>query len=107
MIRNYRLRTMKKMAVPCIKCENAAFAYENKTVISDLTFTVNEGDYLCIIGENGTGKSTLMKGLLGLKKPVAGSVMLGEDIRTDQIGYVPQTTAPQRDFPASVWEVVL
>ena len=107
MIRNYRRRTMKKMAVPCIKCENAAFAYENKTVISDLTFTVNEGDYLCIIGENGTGKSTLMKGLLGLKKPVAGSVTLGEDSRTDQIGYVPQTTAPQRDFPASVWEVVL
>ena len=107
MIKNYHRRGMKRAAVPCISCEHITLAYEKQTVVSDLSFTINEGDYVCIIGENGTGKSTLMKGILGLKKPVSGSIELGEEIRTNQIGYVPQTTAPQKDFPASVWEVVL
>lgn len=91
----------------CLKCDNVSFSYENQTVVSDLSFTVSEGDYLCIIGENGTGKSTLMKGMLGLKKPAGGKIMLGEGIRQSQIGYVPQQTPAQKDFPASVWEVVL
>lgn len=107
MIKNYHRRAMKRVSVPCIQCENVTLAYEKQTVLSDLSFTINEGDYVCIIGENGTGKSTLMKSLLGLKKPVSGSILLGEGISTNQIGYVPQTTAPQKDFPASVWEVVL
>lgn len=91
----------------CLICDRVTFAYENQTVVSDLSFHVENGDYLCIIGENGTGKSTLMKGILGLKKPVSGSISFGEDICQTQIGYVPQQTLTQRDFPASVWEVVL
>lgn len=91
----------------CLTCDNVTFSYENQIVVSNLSFTVNEGDYLCIIGENGTGKSTLMKGMLGLKKPSAGKIALGEGIRLNQIGYVPQQTPAQKDFPASVWEVVL
>lgn len=91
----------------CIQCNHVTLSYENQVVVSDLSFTVREGEYLCIIGENGTGKSTLMKGLLGLKKPASGSIMLGTGIRRSQIGYVPQQTPVQRDFPASVWEVVL
>ncbi|MBQ7839956.1 MAG: ABC transporter ATP-binding protein [Lachnospiraceae bacterium] len=91
----------------CIKCEHVTFSYENQVVVSDLSFQVQAGDYLCIIGENGTGKSTLMKGLLGLKKPAAGVITLGEGIRQNEVGYVPQQTENQKDFPASVWEVVL
>lgn len=91
----------------CLKCDHVSFSYENQVVVSDLSFTVEEGDYLCIIGENGTGKSTLMKGMLGLKKPSAGKIILGEGIRPSEIGYVPQQTPAQKDFPASVWEVVL
>lgn len=91
----------------CIQCNHVTLSYENRVVVSDLSFTVEQGDYLCIIGENGTGKSTLMKGLLGLKKPAAGSIVLGDSIRRSQIGYVPQQTPVQRDFPASVREVVL
>lgn len=91
----------------CLKCEHVTFAYENQAVVSDLSFTVEAGDYLCIIGENGTGKSTLLSGLLGLKKPAAGTITLGEGIRQNQVGYVPQQTLAQRDFPASVREVVL
>ena len=91
----------------CLKCEHVSFAYENQTVVSDLSFQVEEGDYLCIIGENGTGKSTLMRGIVGRTRPSLGTVAVGDGTRQNQIGYVPQQTPVQSDFPASVWEVVL
>lgn len=90
-----------------ISCENLSFAYDGVTVLSGLNFQIEQGDYLCIIGENGSGKSTLMKGLLGLKKPEKGSVTFGEGLVSTEIGYLPQQTPVQKDFPASVIEVVL
>jgi len=90
-----------------ITCQDAAFAYDGNTVVGDLNFDVCGGDYLCVVGENGSGKSTLIKGLLGLKAPQKGSVLMGEGLKPNQIGYLPQQTAAQRDFPASVYEVVL
>ena len=90
-----------------ISCENLAFAYDGFTVLQDLNFKIEQGDYFCILGENGAGKSTLMKGLLGLKKPSSGKVIFGEDLRAKEIGYLPQQTPVQKDFPASVQEVVL
>lgn len=86
---------------------NVSFAYEGQTALSEVNFEVNIGDYLCIIGENGAGKSTLMKGILGLKKPLTGNILTGEGIKSNEIGYLPQQTAIQKDFPASVFEVVL
>ena len=90
-----------------IKCENVSFAYEGQTAVSDITFEVNPGDYLCIVGENGAGKSTLMKGLLRLKKQAAGRIEFGDGLLAKEIGYLPQQTIVQKDFPASVYEVVL
>lgn len=90
-----------------IACQNAAFSYEGHTVVEGLDFEVNPGDYLCIVGENGSGKSTLVKGLLRLKTPNAGQVVVSDALQSGGIGYLPQQTAPQKDFPASVWEVVL
>ena len=90
-----------------ISCKNLSFAYDGVTVLHGLNFEIEQGNYLCIMGENGAGKSTLMKGLLGLKKPSGGKVTFGEDLRTREIGYLPQQTPVQKDFPASVWEVVL
>ena len=90
-----------------IECNNICLAYENNIVVKDLSFSVNKGDYLCIIGENGSGKSTLMKALLGLKKVEKGNISLGEGLKQNEIGYLPQQTGIQKDFPASVWEVVL
>ena len=90
-----------------LKCENLCFSYDGVTVVKDLNFTVEEGNYLCIIGENGAGKSTLIKGLLRLKKPSSGTVEMGEGLRASEIGYLPQQTQIQKDFPASVREVVL
>lgn len=85
--------------------DQVSLAYEKRAVLSDLSFTVEEGDYLAVIGENGTGKSTLLKGMLGLLKPSAGEISLG--IKKTQIGYLPQQTSAQRNFPASVEEIVL
>lgn len=90
-----------------LTCDGVSFAYENQIVVKQLSFQVTEGDYLCIVGENGTGKSTLIKGLLGLKKPYKGAITTSEGLRATEIGYVPQQTAAQKDFPASVYEVVL
>jgi len=88
----------------CIKDLN--LGYEGRQVVSGLTFDVNEGDYLCIVGENGSGKSTLMKTLLSLKTPMSGLIEFGDGLRQNEIGYLPQQTAVQKDFPASVREVV-
>ena len=90
-----------------IQCENAGFAYDGRTVLEGVNFSLNAGDYLCVVGENGSGKSTLIKGLLGLKKPDRGTVRFGDGLKSTEIGYLPQQTQLQRDFPASVGEVVL
>ena len=90
-----------------IACRNAAFAYEGKAVVQGLNFEVNRGDYLCVVGENGSGKTTLMKGMLGLLRPASGSIEMGEGLKHAEIGYLPQQQPAQKDFPASVYEVVL
>jgi len=81
--------------------------YDTGIVIRDLEFRVEAGDYLCVVGENGSGKSTLMKGLLKLKTPAAGEIETGDGLKANEIGYLPQQSAAQKDFPASVCEVVL
>lgn len=90
-----------------LKCENASFAYDGRTVLENVSFSLDAGDYLCVVGENGSGKSTLIKGLLGLKAPESGTISYLDDLRSTEIGYLPQQTRTQRDFPASVSEVVL
>lgn len=90
-----------------IKCDSVTMSYEGVSVFTDLSFELNKGNYLCIVGENGSGKSTLMKGMLGLLKPTKGSIIYSDGLVQNQIGYLPQQSAVQRDFPASVYEVVL
>ncbi len=89
-----------------ITCEKACFAYEGRNIIQNLDLQIERGEYLCVIGENGSGKSTLIKGLLGLLPPVRGKVSYGDGLTRSEIGYLPQRTDVQNDFPASVWEVV-
>lgn len=90
-----------------ITCSHVDFGYENHDAVVDLTMEVNEGDYLCVVGANGAGKSTLVKGLLGLLAPTGGSLVVAETLKRTGIGYLPQQTATQKDFPATVREVVL
>ena len=90
-----------------IICKDVTLGYEGKTVCEGLNFSINQGDYLCIVGDNGSGKTTLTKALLSLKAPLSGSISFGEGITKKDIGYLPQQTEIQKDFPASVEEVVL
>lgn len=90
-----------------LSCENVSLGYEGDIMLSDVNFQLDGGEYLCIVGENGAGKSTLMKGLLRLKKPVSGRIVTGDGLKPNEIGYLPQQTNAQKDFPASVAEVVL
>lgn len=90
-----------------LECKNLTLGYGTKTVIENLSFSVNKGDYLCIVGENGSGKTTLMKTILRLLKPLAGTITTGDGLLPDEISYLPQQTDVQRDFPASVQEIVL
>lgn len=89
-----------------IKVENVSLGYEGKAIVSELNFEVNRGDYLCIVGENGSGKSTLMKTLLGQKNVLSGKIEFGDELKQNEIGYLPQQTEVQKDFPASVKEIV-
>ena len=90
-----------------ITCRDLTLGYDNEVILKGLDFTVNSGDYLCIVGENGSGKSTLMKTILGLTPPLGGEILWGEGLDVNAIGYLPQQTLVQRDFPASVREIVL
>lgn len=90
-----------------ITCQDASFGYEGNIAVSGLNFEVRRGDYLCVVGENGSGKSTLIKGLLHLKNPIEGSVRMGDGLQPSDIGYLPQQTVAQKDFPASAYEVVV
>lgn len=92
---------------PFIICEHVDFGYENHDAVVDLNLEIYPGDYLCVVGENGSGKSTLIKGLLGLLKPTGGDLYVSEELKRGGIGYLPQQTAAQKDFPATVYEVVL
>ncbi|MBQ7969605.1 MAG: metal ABC transporter ATP-binding protein [Treponema sp.] len=88
-------------------CKNVSLGYDSRIILSNLNFQINKGDYLCIVGENGSGKSTLMKTLLKLHKPLSGEIKIGDGLLDDEIGYLPQQTEVQKDFPASVKEIVL
>lgn len=90
-----------------IYCNDLTFKYDGHIALQNATFHVNEGDYLGIVGENGSGKSTLIKGILNLKAPSSGTISFGEGLSLNDVGYLPQQTAAQKDFPASVYEVVL
>lgn len=90
-----------------IICRNLAIGYDGKAIVQNMNFSVNTGEYLCVIGENGAGKSTFRKTLLGLQPPIQGEILFGDNLKQNEIGYLPQQTEVQKDFPASVREIVL
>ncbi len=88
-------------------CQNLCVGYDGKPVLQDLNFEVFAGDYILIVGENGSGKSTLMKTILNLQSPISGRIITGDGLKKNEIGYLPQQNIIQKDFPASVMEIVL
>ena len=93
--------------MPLLECRNLSLGYNKNVLVRNLSFKVNAGDYLCIVGENGSGKTTLMRTVLGLQRAMDGQIIFSDGLEKNQIGYLPQQTQVQRDFPASVLEIVL
>lgn len=90
-----------------LKTEHLSCGYDDHAVVRDLSFGIESGSYVCVVGENGAGKSTLVKTLMGLLPPLDGTVETGEGLTRREIGYLPQQSPVQRDFPATVREIVL
>ena len=95
------------MNASLIEVNDVTLGYEGQPVWEHLSFRIGRGDYLAIVGENGSGKSTLLKSLLGLLKPMSGIIERADSLKAGAIGYLPQQTKAQKDFPATVYEVVL
>lgn len=89
------------------ECKKLSIGYGNKAICKNINFEVNKGQYICIIGENGCGKSTLIKTILGLNKSLSGKVVFNKDFQISSIGYLPQQSDMQKDFPATVKEVIM
>lgn len=90
-----------------LSARDLSIGYDGRTILSNIDFKIHSGDYFCIVGENGSGKSTLMKTILGLQPAISGEIVFGDGLNKNQIGYLPQQTDLQKDFPASVYEIVL
>jgi zinc transport system ATP-binding protein len=90
-----------------VSCEKTSFGYDGSPVVSNLNWSVRGGDYLCIVGENGSGKSTVVKGILRLIPPLSGKLIFGEGLKRNDIAYLSQQSADKKDFPAGVYEIVL
>lgn len=90
-----------------LSARDLSIGYDGRTILSNIDFKIHSGDYFCIVGENGSGKSTLMKTILGLQPAISGEIVFGDGLNKSQIGYLPQQTDLQKDFPASVYEIVL
>lgn len=90
-----------------LSARDLSIGYDGRTILSNIDFKIHSGDYFCIVGENGSGKSTLMNTILGLQPAISGEIVFGDGLNKSQIGYLPQQTELQKDFPASVYEIVL
>lgn len=87
--------------------DNLCLGYDSEVVARDLNFVINEKDYLCVVGENGSGKTTLIKTILGLQKQISGTITFSDDLDRKELGYLPQQSLLNKDFPATVYEIVL
>lgn len=100
-------RTKELLENELLVCRKVSLGYEGRAILEHLNLSVQAGDYLCIVGENGSGKSTLLKSLLGLLAPLSGEILRAPELKRGAVGYLPQQTRAQKDFPATVQEVVL
>ena len=90
-----------------LSLKKVSLGYGDNTVISGADFAIESGDFICIVGANGSGKSTLVRGILGLIRPLKGEIIFGEGLKQQEIGYLPQETRVDANFPATVEEIVL
>ena len=84
-----------------LACQNVSLKYDANVIVRDITFSVNSGDYLCVVGENGSGKTTLIKTLLGLHAPSSGTIVTGDGLKRNEIGYLPPVSYTHLTLPTN------
>ena len=89
-----------------MELKDVTVAFEGHAAVEHVDLRLGRGEYTVMLGRNGSGKSTLMRAMLGLVRPKGGQILVGDGLRRGHIGYMPQKTQAQRDFPAAVEEVV-
>ncbi|HIV31010.1 MAG TPA: metal ABC transporter ATP-binding protein [Candidatus Pullichristensenella excrementipullorum] len=89
-----------------MELKDVTVTFEGHAAVEHVSLKLERGQYTVMLGRNGSGKSTLMRAMLGLVRPKSGQILTGDGLRRDHIGYMPQKTQAQRDFPAAVEEVV-
>lgn len=90
-----------------ITAKNLTIAFGKNKVIDSANFTIADGDFVCVVGANGSGKSTLIKSILNIIKINRGKIIYGKDITNTTIGYLPQESKVDQNFPTTVFEIVL
>lgn len=95
------------MVEKLLTCRKLVPGYGARAVAGEIDIDVSEGDGLCVVGGNGTGKSTFLRTLLGLQPALSGEVSFNPSLRPGDIGYLPQQNPLQRDFPATAREVAM
>ncbi len=95
------------MTESLLSVKKLRLGYGKQTVLRDISFDVQDGDFIAVVGANGCGKSTLIRALLGLIQPQSGSINFGCHLNHTHIGYLPQEMRHVANFPATVEEIVL
>ena len=88
-----------------LEVENLKVSYSNHVALENINFKIDNGDYVCLVGENGSGTSTLVKTIVGLLKPDEGKINL--NISLDEVAYLSQTNLKELDFPATAKEIIM
>lgn len=90
-----------------LEITNLSHSFSENVLYKNADFSLNKGEHIGIVGQNGTGKSTLIKTLLHLQDAISGDIITGDGLKAYEVGYLPQQTVVQKDFPATVEEIVL
>lgn len=93
--------------MPLIEFKDLCIGYEHKVIIKNINLEINDGEYVCVFGDNGVGKTTFLKTILGLIPPLSGSIIIEDTFNKKEVGYLPQRMQLKPEFPASCFEIVL
>ena len=101
----FALQILMEVSMSILEVKNLQTSYNGHIALENISFSINEGEYVCLVGENGSGKSTLIKTIVGLHKKDSGEVILNENL--ENVSYLAQNNLTDLDFPATAKEIIM